>query len=344
MNIFETLKRLSEANGVAGDENSAAKIALEFLKEYDPFAGVDNHGSVTGFIGEYNDGRPTILLDAHIDEIGLIVTYIDDKGFIKAEPCGGMDRRVLPAQAVTVHGKSPVKAVVCSLPLHVKKESELALKADDIWIDTGFSKDELLRHVSLGDRITINSELTRLFNDNVCGRALDNRAGVTAVLYALSLLKNSEIAFNIVVAFSTQEEVGCRGARISAYNSDAEYSIVVDVSYSNSPGVPKHKSGKLGGGPMIGIAPTLNREMGDELKKFANEWEIDYQLEIMNRDTGGTNADEISLIKGGVRTALVSIPLRYMHMPVETCSLKDIEAVGHLIAAFIEGYKTINNE
>jgi endoglucanase len=275
--------------------------------------------------------------------VGLIVTHIDDDGFIRAEPCGGVDRRLLPAQAVTVHGKQPVKGVICTLPPHaVKKDDKAVIKADEIRVDTGYGKDRLQELVSLGDRITVNGELVKLLGDKISGRALDDRAGVCAILYALSLLKNSNVGFNIVVTFSAQEEVGCRGARVSAYNSYADYAIAVDVSYGYSPGNNKYKCGELGKGPMIGIAPSLDRKLGDELVKIAKEWDIPHQLEIMNRDTGGTNADEISLVKGGVRTALLSIPLRYMHMPVETASVSDIEAVGQLIAAFIEsGYKHV---
>ncbi|MDR0197289.1 MAG: M20/M25/M40 family metallo-hydrolase [Oscillospiraceae bacterium] len=338
MDIFDTLKRLAGANGAAGDENSAARAAADYLKEYDRDAKIDGFGSVTGFIGNRNSGRPVILLDAHIDEVGLVVTHIDEKGFIKAEPCGGVDRRALSARTVSVRGKETVKGVVCSLPPHVAKEGTKALKADEIWIDTGYGKEELEKLVAPGCTVTVDGEPARLPGGKLCGKALDDRAGVVAVLYALSLLKNSGTSLNVAVAFSAQEELGLRGAKVSAHNVNADYAIAVDVSYAHSPGCKKHKCGKSGGGPMLGLAPSLDREMFERLKKTADEWEIPYQLEIMNRDTGGTNADEISLAKGGVKTALVSIPLRYMHTPVETLALSDVEATGQLIAAYIEGF------
>ncbi|MDR0222220.1 MAG: M20/M25/M40 family metallo-hydrolase [Oscillospiraceae bacterium] len=345
MDVFEVLKRLTRAAGVSGGENSAASVASDFLKEYANAVGFDCHGSVTGFIGNRNNGRPVILLDAHIDEIGLIVTHIDKEGFVKAEPCGGVDRRSLSALTVTVHGKEPVKGVICSSPPHAgNKNEEAALKAGEIRIDTGYGREGLEKIISPGDKITADGELTRLLGGKVSGRALDNRAGVTAVLYALSLLKNGSPGFNIAVAFTVQEELGCRGGRVAAYNADADYAIVTDVSYGISPAISpneEHKCGKPGGGPMLGFAPSLDREMFDGLRKTAEDWEIPYQLEIMNRDTGGTNADEISLAKGGVKTALVSVPLRYMHTPVETVALSDVEAAGQLIAAYIEGFNSV---
>jgi len=338
MSVFDVLKLLTDANGVAGDESEAAGVALELLKEYAPLAEFDKFGSVTGFIGDKSNGKPLILLDAHIDEIGLIVTRLseNDGGFIAAEPCGGVDRRLLPAQSVTVCGKTRVKGVVCALPPHVHKDSGKALKADEIRVDTGYSKEKLQELVSPGDRIVIDGELTRLANGRVCGKSLDDRAGVTAVLYALKLIKESgNCAYNIAVTFSSQEELGSRGAQISAYNADPEFAIIVDVSYGMSPGCPERKCGKLDGGPMIGYAPALDRDMFERLKTVAGKLGVPHQLEIMNRDTGGTNADVISLVKGGVKTALVSIPLRYMHTPVETASVADIENTGRLIAAFI---------
>jgi len=223
------------------------------------------------------------------------------------------------------------------------KKSDEVIKADSIRIDTGLTHSQVSELVSLGDVVTVSGELVPLLNNNVSGAALDDRAGVCAVLIALGLLKNSKCGFNIAVSFSVQEELGCRGASVTTYNLEPNYAIAVDVSYGLSPHCsdPKteYKCGKLGGGPMIGYAPSLCREMFEGLKRTADEWDIKYQLEIMNRDTGGTNADSISTVKGGVKTALVSIPLRYMHTAVETACLEDIEAAGQLIAAFVEGFE-----
>ena len=351
-NTFDVLKCLTETHGIPGNESSAAQVALNFLKGFDPDASIDRHGSVVGFIGqsartEQDEKKPVVLLDAHIDQVGLMVTFIDEKGFIKAGACGGIDRRALAAQSVTIQcddGKKSVKGVICTLPPHVmkKENGDKPIKSDEIWIDTGLTAEKSRGLISPGDPVVIDGELTPMLRNIVSSPALDNRAGVCAVLYALNALKEKNLPINIAVSFSVQEEVGCRGAAVTAYNADPDYAVVVDVSYGISPGLENKTStavGKLGGGPMIGYAPSLNRKMFQSLKKTADEQKISYQLEIMHRDTSGTNADPISISRGGVKTALVSIPLRYMHTPVETVDLTDIESGGKLIAAFVEGLK-----
>jgi endoglucanase len=317
---------------------------MELLDEIVPKINckADCHGSITAFIGDRSKKQPTILLDAHIDQVGLIVTFIDDKGFIKAEPCGGIDRRALSAQSVTIHSKqSPIKGVICTLAPHVLAQGEDKVKkADEIKIDAGLTKKQADELISLGDIVTVDGELVSLLGKIAAGIALDDRAGVVAILYALHLLKEVKLKCNLVISFSVQEELGCRGAGVVAYNTEPDYAIVVDVSYGTTPGCSSiaHKCGELGKGPMIGYAPALNREMFEEMKKVAQINSIPYQVEIMNGDTGGTNADSITTVKGGVRTALISIPLRYMHTPVETADLSDIEAAGKLIAKFIESF------
>jgi endoglucanase len=338
--VYDTLAKLTAAAGVAGNERSASAVALELLREFAPDADYDCHGSIVGYVGGKDEAKPTIMLDAHIDRIGLIVTH-KDNGFCKAEPVGGVDRRCLAGQSVTIladGGKTPIRGVICTLPPHVLtgKNAEKSMKADSIWIDVPCGESA---SVSLGDMVTIDGGLTPLLGKVVSGAALDDRAGVCAILYALHLLRRNKgsLMWNVAVSFSVQEELGCRGAAVTAYNVAPEYAIVVDVSYGMSPGCAEHKCGKLGGGVMIGYAPSLNRSMFEMLKNSAADRAIAHQIEIMNRDTGGTNADTISLTKSGVKTALLSIPLRYMHTPVETADLGDIEAVGKLIAAFIEG-------
>jgi endoglucanase len=343
---YDTLKRLTDAYGVAGNErhssNPAASVseaALVLLRGYDHNAVIDAHGSVVGRIGNDKD-KPVILLDAHIDQVGLIVTFIDSDGFVKAESCGGIDRRVLAGQPVTIHSSvsdKPLRGTVCTLPPHVRKEEDKSVKADEIKIDLGLTAKQAEEVVALGDVVTVGSELSRLAGTKAAGAALDDRAGVVAILYALELLKNEELKLNIAVSFSVQEELGLRGAAITAYNAEPDYAIAVDVSYGLSPdcGSVKHKCGETGKGAMIGYAPSLEREMFERLKRVAEENRIPYQLEIMSGDTSGTNADSISTVKGGVKTALLSVPLRYMHTPVEVVDIADIEATGRLIAEFV---------
>ena len=336
MEINKVLEKLCCAVGVSGSEEGASEVACELLKEYADNASVDKFGNVTAFIGDKNNGKKTLLLEAHIDEIGFIVTYIDDKGFIKTAECGGTDRRLYAAQTVTIHSKHPVRGVISTLPPHVSSDSKSAMKKEDIVIDTGYNKETLEKLVALGDRITIDGKFSVLSGTRVSGKAIDDRGGVAAVLYALSLLKDKEADYNIAVLFASQEETGSRGAIIGAYNSEADYCLATDVSFAYTPGAKKEKCGIMGKGAMIGISPVLSEEVTEKLKAVASDKNIPVQFEVMGGETG-TDADEISVIKSGIKTGLISIPLKYMHTPVEVVDTEDIKAVGKLMYKFAVG-------
>jgi len=283
------------------------------------------------------DGRgPHILLDAHIDEIGLIVTGVDDKGFVKFTKCGGADARVLMAAGVTVWGREPLFGVVCSVPPHLEKPED-AIKLPDfaeIAIDIGRGAEEAKKIVSPGDRITLKDESKLLLNGRLSGKAFDDRAGVVAVLRALELIFESGARPDLTVSFSSQEELGTRGAGPAAFSAKPEQAIAVDVSYALTPDSPAHKCGELGKGVMIGVAPALDYDMTEELKAIAAEKNIPHQLEVMGGESG-TNADPISVSGDGVKSALLSVPLRYMHTAVETVSPSDIESAAKLIAEYV---------
>lgn len=330
MNVKETLRALCAADGVSGEEKRACDAALGLLRGYCPAAEADDFGNVTAKIG--SDGaKKTLMLEAHIDEIGLIVTYIDEKGFIKTAKCGGIDRRLLLAQTVTIHGKKDIKGVISTLPPHVAKDGAKAPEIDDIAVDAGFSKSELEQIVSPGDKITIDSAFSDLLGTQVTGKATDDRSGCAAILYALELLRGKELAYNLCVVFASQEETGGSGAKIASYRAAANLAVAVDVSFAQTPGVPEEKARKIGEGPMIGIAACLDRRLFERLKALAENAGIKYQIEAMGGDSG-TDADDISVSRGGVRSALISIPQKYMHTPVEVVDAEDIKAVGALIA------------
>lgn len=331
--IKSSLIKLCGANGVSGDEKAASQLALEMLKDFTDDCCIDKFGNVIGHIGEGKEGRPTLLLDAHIDQIGLIVTFIDDNGFIRVSKCGGVDRRVLAAQTVTVYGKKEIKGVISVLPPHVKKDGDKVAQIDELVIDTGYSKAELEQIVSLGDRITVDNKPAELLNGRICAPACDDRAGVICILYALSLLKGKELNYNLDVSFTSQEETGERGAKIAAFNLDPDICLEMDVSFAYTPDSERHKCGELGKGVMIGVAPSLSKRLSKELIAIAKEKEIPYSLEVMGGETG-TNADAIGVAKGGAECGTLSIPLRYMHTPVEVVDPKDIEAIGRLIYEF----------
>lgn len=333
MNIQDTVIALSEACGASGSETAAAELALGMLREYCPDAEIRN-GNVIGRYGAFADDRPHLVLDAHIDQIGMIVTYITDDGFIKVGNLGGIDRRLLPAQPVVVHGKKDIKGVVCSVPPHLSKGEGKVLSFEDVAIDTGMSADELKKIVSLGDTVTFDVKCRKLAGSRITGGALDDRCGVAAILYALELLKDSPLKYNVTVIFSAQEELGERGAKIGAFELDPDIAIAVDVSFAYAEGEDRLKCGDLGKGAMIGISPSLSRRISDGLTEAAENAKLPYQTEVMNGLTS-TNADRYSVSRGGSEACTVSIPLRNMHTPVEVIDLADVELTGRLLAEFI---------
>lgn len=335
MNLTEILKRLSDTDGVSGREDSVGAIALEMLKAYCTNAEIDNAGNVIGSI-ETASCEKHVLLDAHIDQVGFIVTAITDDGFIKVGNVGGLDMRIMPAQNVSVHGIRTIPGVIVSMPPHLSGGEAKVMDITDVLIDTGYSEEELSGIVSLGDRITFDTPFMELQGDRIATRSMDDRCGVAAILYALELLKDKELPCNLSVLFSVQEETGENGAEMAGYNINPDIAIAVDVSFACAHGDDPVKCGKMGEGAMIGVSPTLSGTLSQALISAAQQENIPWQYEIMNGATG-TNADRFSVCRGGAKTCTVSIPLRYMHTPSEIISLGDIENTGKLIAAWIMG-------
>lgn len=333
MDIKEKIIALSEMQGASGDETPAALLALDMLREYCPDADIIK-GNVVGKFGVHRDDLPSLVLDAHIDQIGMCVTYITSEGFVKVGNLGGLDRRLLPAQQVVIHGKKDIKGVICSVPPHLSAGDGKVLEIDDIAIDTGYSKSELVKIVSLGDSITFDVKCRNLMGNRITGGALDDRCGVAAILHTLELLKKRETAYNVTVIFSAQEELGERGAKIGAFSLAPDIAIAVDVSFAYAEGEDEKKCGYLGKGAMIGISPCLSREISNELINAAKSANLPYQLEIMNGLTS-TNADRYSSSREGAKTCTLSIPLRNMHTPVEVIDVDDVVNTAEILAEFI---------
>ena len=333
MNIKDTVFALSETCGASGNESPVAELALGMLKEYCPDAEIIN-GSVIGHFGKFQENLPTLALDAHIDQVGMIVTYITEEGFIKFSNLGGLDRRLLPAQQVILHGKKDIKGVICSVPPHLTNGNSEVLQYSECAIDTGLSKAELDEIISLGDSITFDVKCRELVSNRITGGAMDDRCGMAVILQTLEFLKDKNLNYNVTVIFSTQEELGERGAKISAYRENPDYCIAVDVSFGFSIGEDEHKCGILGGGAMIGISPCLDRDLSEKLINTAKENKIPYQIEVMN-DLTSTNADRYSVNQSGCKACTVSIPLKNMHTPVEVIDLSDLRMTADLLAHFI---------
>lgn len=330
MNTKDLLKSLTEIPCVCADEGKMISYLKEILSQYGEVT-IDAMNNVYCTFGEgYH-----ILLDAHIDEIGLAVTSVSDDGFLKVGECGGIDKRMLLGYEVSAWGEKEVKGIISTLPPHLQKSSDEknVPELDEISVDIGMNRDDAEKIISLGDKITFKRHFTELLNDNISANCLDDRAGVASIILALEELKNLPV--KITVLFSTQEEIGTRGAKIGPYGKNIDEAIAVDVSFGYTPDCKKEECGELGKGPMIGISPILNKEITDDLISVCKSNNIMYQLEVMNGRTG-TNADVISISEYGVKCGLISIPLKNMHSPVEVIDIKDVENVTRLIAAYIK--------
>ncbi|MGN0531883.1 MAG: M42 family metallopeptidase [Eubacterium sp.] len=331
MNTIDLLKKLTCPVGVSGDESEISSVVSELLAEYGDVS-VDSMNNVYCTFGEgYH-----FLLDAHIDEIGMVVKGVSDDGFIKVDKCGGIDRRMLLASEVVVLGKERLPGIVSTMPPHLQKDGEdkKAVDFDDVSIDIGLDCVAARKLVSPGDRVIFKRNFTPLMGNQVSASVLDDRCGVAAIILALGMLR--DINAKITVMFSAQEEVGTRGAKIGPYNKNIDEAIVVDVSFGYTPFCKKSDCGELGKGPMIGFAPILDKGISKSLVSAAKKWDVPYQVEVMGGGRTGTNADVISISQHGIRTGLISIPEKYMHSPIEVVDTTDIENTATLIAQYIK--------
>ena len=331
MNIQELIFNLCTARGVSGDENAAASVAEQFLAAFAETS-VDCNGNVIAVCGNPS-AEKTILLDAHLDQIGLIVTDINENGFVKVAACGGIDVRTL--QNEVFETKDGARGTVCCLPPHLSDGSESkAEPMSKVWLDFGMSREEVQEHLETGDTLTFSEKPAMLLNGRITSPALDNRSSVAAMIAAGELVKDAR-DYKVVILLSVQEETYGTGAATGAFAQEPDEAIVVDVSFASQPDVSGQYAGiELGKGPMIGIAPILNREMTDTLAGLAQSLDIPFQYEPLPGSTG-TNADKIAVSKSGVKTALISIPERYMHTQSEVIDPADVENTARLIAAYI---------
>lgn len=329
--IKNDLRLLCSAEGVGG-QTAIAEVAMELLKHLVDEVEVDVMGNVLGIRHADHEDAPTLMLEAHLDEIGFLVTHIDDNGFVYTAAAGGIDKRAITAQPVIVFGDEPYYGVFCSTPPHLSgKDGELP-DVDKCGIDVGLSGEEAKKHIPIGSRVSYAPHFTELNENVVSSKALDDRAGIATILHCLRNIESGKRGVNIAVAFCVQEELGCRGVTPAVRHLQPTAAIVTDVSFALTPDANPRHCGKLGNGVMIGISPILSAS--DRLIALAKDNGIPYQYEVMGGSTG-TDADRVSVSLMGVPTALLSIPQRYMHTPVETVDVRDIAATGDLMAAYI---------
>jgi endoglucanase len=337
---YEFLRRLLSTPGPSGNEGAAAKVWREEARGFAEVRG-DRMGNSFATIGA--GGSPRVMLSGHIDEIGVMVTHIDDQGLLHFTGVGGWDSQVLVGNRVRIQtsggeivGVIGKKAIHLMEPEERKKVSQIK----NLWIDIGARDgDEARGLVRVGDVGVLDHDLLELPNGRIASRSVDNRMGAFVVLEALRLLSEEEgIAPEVIAVASVQEEVGLYGARGAAFGLDPDAAIAVDVTHAtDTPGVPKNEHGDhaLGSGPVITRASVLSPIISDGLVAAAEEAGIAYTLEADARSTG-TDADAIHFTRAGIATGLISCPNRYMHSPNEMVDLEDLENCARLIAAYVK--------
>ncbi len=336
METFELIKNLSNANGVSGDEREVAAILKREIRGYVERIEEDTVGNLIALKGWEKKG-PKVMLNAHMDEVGLIIDYIDEKGFLRFKKIGGIDDRVLMGKRVVI-GKKKIKGVIGAKAIHLQKkgEAENTFESSKLYIDIG-AKDrkEAEGLVSLGDLVAFDTEFEEIEKDTFIGKAFDDRLGCAVVT---ELLKK-DYDFPIIALFSTQEEIGLRGAAVGAYRYTPDISITVEGTISNDlPEVKEHlKCSRLKGGPVITIKDRgviTDDELRNKLISTAKHNNIPYQFKQII--AGGTDSYRIQTTKEGVKVLVVAVPVRYIHSPVSLFFKEDYLNTKKLLSKFLE--------
>ena len=327
----QALERLCTCTAPSGFEGPAAAVAAELLRPLVDEVSIDRMGNVLGVRRSKTPGAPKLLLDAHLDEIGLIVTGVED-GFLRFRSIGGVDPRMLPGRELVVLTDPPLRGLV-ACPAGGDENKSVPL--NELYVDVGLSQEEAERAVPVGTPMVYRAGCFPLGEDQMCGKSMDDRACFVTLLRAAELLRDKELDVELHIMGSTREEVSGAGAVVGTWAVAPDFCVAVDVTHGKTPDGPADKTFDLGGGPAIGVGPNMTRWMTERMIDKAREHSIPYQMEIMSGHTG-TNGWEMQISREGVATSVLSLPLKYMHTPVETLSLADMEGVAQLLAAFTE--------
>ena len=343
--IFDLAKALTALPSVSGCEEQAfeglGKICAGMFDE----TYTNPAGSFIGVVRCGKKDAKALLYDAHLDEIGFIVSRVYDDGFLSVVRAGGVDPRVLSASEVIIYGKRPIKGVFISKPPHLQEagEAEKKIELDDLYIDTGMTGDELKETVKIGDFCESYSPAVKLKNGFMMGKSLDDKICIAQILRAVELIDRKKLNVDIYCLFSAGEEIGGKGAITGAYGIDADWAVALDVCNVFMPEGRKHLENiRPGGGCVISFSSTTSRAVTKKLLDTARRHAIPFTLRGEPGRTG-TNAHYIQISRAGIPCTNLSVPLRYMHTPVEIIDLKDVLTGAKILARFAEDIGGENN-
>lgn len=332
------LDTLLSTPGVSGYEQAVQQIVRDYVSSFADEIDTDLHGNVIATLN--SGGAPTLMLDGHCDQLGMIVSHIDEAGYLFFQTVGGWDPQQLVGQRVTVWTSGdPIHGVISRKAIHLLTDDEKKRVVDpkDMWIDIGATDGEdAASVVAIGDAVTVQLGIQEMRNGLANAPAMDNRTGVWVVFEAMRRAAAKGVSCKLVVASTVQEEIGLRGARTAAHGIDPHVAIAVDVTHATDcPGIDKRQRGviDLGEGPVIVRGPNINPRVGARLEEIATSDEIPFQIAALGR-AAPNDANSLQVTRAGVATGLVQLPNRYMHSAVETIAFSDLDAAAELLAGF----------
>jgi endoglucanase len=338
--ILPHLKDLISAPGLSGHEKPVHDLIAKAWRHKLDDLQSSRLGSLHGVInGQGEAPRPKILFAAHMDAVGLMVTSLQD-GLLRITDIGGVDPRILPGQFVIVHGREDLPGMITKLPYHLLPDDmdrgQAPLEA--LLVDTGLSAEAVDQQVRIGDLISFAQPPIEMPGEILIGHSLDNRASVAALTHAIRVLGDRSPQWDVWFGATVQEEESYAGGYTTAFELRPDLAVVVDVTYARGPETPKHQSFELEKGPTLGWGPNIHPGLFRAFKELAETLEIPYQVEILPRHSE-TEAFAMQVTAEGIPTMVISIPLRYMHTPVEMIAIQDVTRTGRLLAEFAAGLK-----
>lgn len=332
------LEKITQKDGVSGYEKNVSELIAGAFSAYVDETRTDHLGNLIFLKRGQGERPPRLLICAHMDEIGLIVTKIEEHGFLRFTSLGGFDMRTLPGQEVTIYGRETLPGIIgFRLPhLHTQQEKSRSVKMEDLYLDTGLPPKIVHKSIPVGSVAAIKRDFLTLRHNCRAGKALDDRAGVAALWQCARELTKIRHEADLYLVATVQEEVGTRGAVVSTYGISPDVGIAVDVCHGDFPGALEHEVSPLAQGPVVTAGPNIHPLVGEKLRQIAAAYHLPCQQDVSSGPTG-TDARAIQVSLEGIPTGLLSIPLRYMHTSVELVNLEDVKVSGLLLAYFVAG-------
>jgi len=343
----ELIKELCDTPGVPGCEDAISSIVSREIEESCVASLKDPMGNLIFQVNNTIPEAPTILIDAHMDEVGFIVSHIEDSGMLRVIALGGIDPKLFYGQRLTIWGKEKIESTVAAIPPHISdKNSSSSTPVEDCLIDTGISASKIKKIVAIGDQVTFSTECI-IDNQRILSKSLDDRIGLYVMIETIKKINKKALKCNLFASASVQEEMGLRGARIINSQVNPDFSIALEGTVSNDlPGVPLYKKlAQLGNGPEIRISDKYliaDRGFNSYMQDIALKKGIKYQLTAKN--AGGTNATAFQVTGQGSKATVLSVPVRYLHSPSSVCLTKDVDSTIKLLTNSILNIHKFKND